>query len=362
MKAMHYILCTILLGALLAACETELPYTPKELPYTQGSQDTLLVMNALLDANETENLVHLSLSSVHRTRPVTQATVTLYINGRQAEVAEEVSGEEEGTSSLSKAFRLGSRLQPGDHLRLEAVAEEGRYRATGETTVPHPLESIRVDTFPARVKQYGSYSPARRFQVTVHDPAGTDNYYRLGIGYDHLFTYTDPEGNVIDIPMHEVADIFNQEDVVLTDGRPGSTDPDDNDVMGNYIENRYNVFTDNRFAGTSYNLRVYTLRMEDYYVSDDVQGSYTSRSTAVVRLYSLNATGYQYLRTLNTLESDNYDTTLMEPAIIPSNVTGGLGLVDACAAVEVRIPLPVRVSDGIYTRTPAHSIPPVTTP
>ena len=330
MKQLHHIIFAFLAATLLAACE-------RELPYNIGYQDSQLVMNALLDANEEENLVHLCLSEPHRTRPVTQATVTLYINDRQAEVAEEVP-----YNPQTKTFRLTSRLHPGDRLRLEAVAEEGRYHATGEVTVPQPPEAIQVDTFPARIKQYGSYGPARRFQITVHDPAGADNYYRLGITYTNRFDGTNWAGRDTTLYMHRKAEIMNHEDVVLTDGRPGSLDDDDNDIMGNYIENRYNVFNDSRFSGTSYDLRVYTDLMEYWYPSDFL-GPYTLNATITVRLYSLTETGYRYLRTLNTLESDNYDTTLMEPAIIPGNVQGGLGIVDACIATEAHIALPEQV-------------------
>lgn len=333
MKQLHYMLYTICLAALLSACE-------RELPYNVGNQETQLVMNALLDVNKEENLVHLCLSEPHSTRPVTQATVTLYINDRQAETAEETEYD-----NRVKTYRLRSRLQSGDRLRLEAVAEEGRYHATGEVTVPQPPEAIQVDTFPARIKQYGSYDPARRFRITVHDPAGADNYYRLAIAYTNRFDGTNWAGRDTTIYVHREAEIINREDVVLTDGRPGSTDPDDadeNDVMGNYIENRYNVFNDNRFSGTSYDLRVYTDLMEYWYPSD-FPDTYTNNTTITVRLYSLTETGYRYLRTLNTLESDNYDTTLMEPAIIPGNVQGGLGIVDACIATEAHIALPEQV-------------------
>ncbi len=331
MKQLHHILYAFTLAALLAACE-------KELPYTVGSQEPLLVMNALFDANETEHYVYLSLSEAHQATRVTQATVTLYINGKQAEVA-----EEDGQNDRYQSFRLTSRLRPGDHLRLEAVAEEGRYHATGEVTVPQPLESIQVDTFPARIKVYGNYQPARRFQVTVHDPARTDNYYRLYI-LNTVRLYGTYWLTMRDTTFCSCgkADIINHEDVVLTDGRPGSTDNDDNDIMGNYIENRYNVFDDSRFPGTSYGLRVYTSLVEAP-IYGYFTGPYTLNATITVRLYSLTETGYRYLRTLNTLESDNYDTTLMEPAIIPGNVQGGLGIVDACIATEAHIVLPEQV-------------------
>ena len=217
MKQSYHIIYVSLLAALLASCE-------KELPYNIGDQEPLLVMNALLDANEEENLVHLCLSEMHDTRPVSQATVTLYINGKQAEVAEETEYD-----SRVKTYRLHSRFEPGDHLRLEATAEDGRYHATGEITVPQPLESIQVDTFPARIKQYGSYDPARRFQITVHDPAGEDNYYRLAIAYTNRYDGTNWAGRDTTTYVHREAEIINREDVVLTDGRPGSTDPDDAD-------------------------------------------------------------------------------------------------------------------------------------
>ena len=336
MKQLHHTILAVLAATLLTACE-------RELPYNVGYQEPQLVMNALLDANAEENFVHLCLSHQHETSPVSQATVTLYINDRQAEVAEETEYD-----NLTRTYRLRSHLQPGDHLRLEAVAEEGRYRATGEVTVPQPPEAIQVDTFPARIKQYGSYDPARRFQITVHDPAGTDNYYRLAIAYTNRYDGTNWAGRDTTTYVHREAKIINREDVVLTDGRPGSTDPDDadeNDVMGNYIENLYNVFNDSRFSGTSYDLRVYTDLMEYWYPSD-FPDTYTNNTTITVRLYSLTKTGYRYLRTLNTLESDNYDTTLMEPAIIPGNVQGGLGIVDACIATEAHIRLPEQVLEN----------------
>ena len=76
MKQLHHTILAFLAATLLTACE-------RELPYNVGNQETQLVMNALLDVNKEENLVHLCLSEPHSTRPVTQATVTLYINDRQ---------------------------------------------------------------------------------------------------------------------------------------------------------------------------------------------------------------------------------------------------------------------------------------
>lgn len=324
MKQLHHIIYTALCIGLLSACE-------HELPYRVNDQEPKLVMNAMLDAGQEENLVHLCISEMHTTYPVNQGTVTLYINGKLAETAEDTT-----YSNRVKSYRLRSRLTPGDHIRLEATAENERYHAWSEVTVPQPLKGIQVDTFPAPIKQYGNnYGPATRFQVTMQDPAGENNYYRLSIAFVGRAPYTDGEGHEYMRPVRQEAELINNEDVILTDGRPSSTNPDENDVMGNYIENLYNLFTDQRFPGGSHSLRVYLPHTgNNRYLKERINASGIS-----VRLYSLTQTGYRYLSMLNTLEDDDYDSQLMEPAILPNNVTGGLGLVDVCASAEVLISL-----------------------
>ena len=342
MKA-FYLLQAFLLTLILASCE-------KEIPYRIGDQTPQLIMNAMLETDRPENLVYLNLSHTHYTTQVTEGTVTLYINGRQAETAQvalQESTNHNGQPQTASQCRLNSQFSPGDVLRLEAVAENGKYRAWAEVTVPYPLKEIQVDTCLTTIKSQGAYSPHRRFDISLQDPAGQPNYYRLSIQYDNTVTGTNLAGRDSTAHIHTEASLINREDVILTDGRPTSTDQEDSDngdMFGNYIDNRYNVFPDSRFQGTGCTLKVYSYLYERY-IPYDFRGKATLSSTIKVRLLSLTETGYRYLRILNTLEDDDYDETLMEAAVVPSNVKGGLGLVDACSATIAYIKLPDKEID-----------------
>ena len=56
----------------------------------------------------------------------------------------------------------------------------------------------------------------------------------------------------------------------------------------------------------------------------------------------LTADYYRYLKALNCLDDDDYDTTLMEPVSLPSNVSGGIGFVGVATPREVVITFPER--------------------
>ena len=349
MKRFFLPLSTLFFALLCASCENE-------ITYKVGNQEPQLIMNAMLETDKAENFVYLDISHTHHTVPVTEGTVTLYINGKLAETAEKVPRNEHyygyasQSSKTAPRYRLTSRLTPGDVLRLEALAENGKYYATAEVTVPQPLKEIQVDTCLSVIKSKGSYSMHRQFNVSLQDPAGQPNYYRLSIQYDNILSGTNLEGRDSIAHICTEAELINREDVILTDGRPSSTDSEDSDngdLFGNYIDNKYNVFSDSRFAGGSCTLKVYSPLYDNNVGYGFV--SFTLSPTIHVRLLSLNETGYRYLRILNTLEDTDYDETLMEPAIIPTNVKGGLGMVDVCSATVVSIKLPT-IDYELFTR------------
>lgn len=121
---------------LLASCENEIPYNP-------DNQQPLLIMNAQLDAGKDVNEVFLHLSKGSSIVRLNEATLTLFINNRIAETPqaltpEEIFGPPENypedaifvyDAILYKLFRLNTPLHPGDNIRLEATAENGKYHA-----------------------------------------------------------------------------------------------------------------------------------------------------------------------------------------------------------------------------------------
>lgn len=353
-----YLIIYISITFFSTACENEIPYTP-------ANSQPQLIMNALLDAGEPKNYVYLSLSGMHGISHVEEATVNLYINGQLAEKAEELPPLKPIGSldmvydpnaplnnlpeiAKRKKFRITTVLNPGDDIRLEAIAENGKYHTMAEVTVPHPIKPIQVDTCLAKLKIWNGWETYRQFKITMQDHIGEKNYYRLDIRHD-LSTYGQYDSRIDTVFHTRVTDLVNREDIILTDGNPSSSDDDNEDFFGSYVENKYNVFTDGRFQDGGCTLKVYTSLYKSY---DPGLYHITRRSQSItIRLLSISEAEFRYLKALNLLESDNYDEALMEPVIMPNNVKGGLGFVGISSETQIVMQLPDEFTNNedLYT-------------
>lgn len=357
MKTRRYCLHLIIYTASLlfaASCENEIPYTP-------ANSEPQLIMNALLDAGEAENYVFLNVSGVEGLSHVENADVTLYVNGQSVETLEEMPPLKPIGSldmvydpnaplnnlpeiAKRKKYRMTTSLKPGDDIRLEATAENGKYHVWAEVTVPYPVDEIRVDTCIVPLKEYGGWSNYRRFKVTLKDRPGERNYYRLDIRHD-ITSYGQYESIKDTIIHSRETYLVNREDVVLTDGNPSYNEDGEDDFFGTYIENLYNVFTDGRFANSDCTLKVYSKPYDNYspaylyHISRNVR-------TITIRLLSITEAEFRYLKALNYLASDNYEDAIMEPVMIPSNVNGGLGFVGISSETRVIMQLPDEIFDN----------------
>lgn len=366
-----YLIIYIAFTGLFMACENEIPYNP-------GEQNPQLIMNALLNAGQTENLVYLHLSEGNSIGRINEATLSLYVNDKQVESPQAISPEEYYGNMQNqidkgqyeallknmrfKIFRLTARFQPGDNIRLEATAEGGKYHVSSQVTVPRPLQSLQVDTCTALIRQWGSMRAHRQYRITLEDLPNEKNYYRLEIVNNKDFRCViympsedengdyikDENGNFIytitkdTVVNYRYTELINREDVILTDGHVTSSDDDENAMFPTNIENKYSIFTDNRFTNSSATLKVYTPLYDDNY---DILRSlnYTRcylKQTITVRLLSLPETYYRYLKALNCMDDEDYDEALMEPISLPSNVEGGLGFVGISSEIQYTIDIP----------------------
>ena len=372
---LHLIIYITIVG-FLTACENEIPYNP-------GQQDPQIIMNALLETGQAENDVYLHLGEGYSIEHLNEATLFLYINGKIAETPKAVSPEEiyghlEGEldkdiyesllkSIRFKKYRLTSTLHPGDNIRLEATAENGKYHASAEVTVPQPIESLHVDTCLAYLREYSGQTLYRQYKITLQDRPNEKNYYRLDIWNDRSYYckwkeyLEDENGSLIKVEDEDGSwhwasiprdttilaprqnEIINREDVILTDGHPGNYDDEENELFPT-INNKYNIFNDNTFRDSYATLKVYTPLYQEYY---PVEGHYydhiSRKQTITVRLLSITEAEYRYLKALNCLDDGDYDDALMEPISLPCNVIGGLGFVGVCSESRVIIELPETV-------------------
>ena len=362
-KHLFFIIYTVTLCGLLS-CENEIPYNPE-------MRQPCLVMNALLEAGESKtNEVYLYLSTGDNLDKVNDdAILTLYVNGRLTETPQAFKPEDIYPYP-------GEWLSPEDYetlLKNKATAQGGTLRATAEVQVPQPPQDFRVDTCTVPLNMGSSIvTPHRRYLVTVNDIANESNHYRLDIRnqflvryhiYElvryHIYEYLrDEQGNFIEDENHNLiyterdslttqiySDLVNREDIILTDGNISHSQEDEDNLMFPRIENKYNIFTDNRFRNSSATLKVYT-RLYDDFTANALHGitygkTYCTQSIHI-RLLNLTADYYRYLKALNCLDDDDYDTTLMEPVSLPCNVSGGIGFVGIATPREVVITFPER--------------------
>ena len=146
-------------------------------------------------------------------------------------------------------------------------------------------------------------------------------------------------GETSDVVSKETYDFKDRGDRSMT-LRPEGTAG----VVRSYIENKYNVFTDDRFSDATCTLKVYTQLYHNYNLW---LYNVTRRSKSItVRLLSISEAEFRYLKALNTLESGNYEEALMEPVMIPSNVKGGLGFVGISSETRMTMQLPDEIIDN----------------
>lgn len=372
-KMKLHLIIYIAITALLASCKNEIPYNP-------GNQEPMLIMNTLLDTGNTVNEVYLHLNEGNSIGRLNEATLSLFVNGQIAETPRAMTPEEiygmdsypEGSTPVYKSiryklFRLTTALHPGDNIRLEATAENGKYHVSAEVTVPQPIENLHVDTCLAYLREYSGQVLYRQYRITLQDRPGEKNYYRLDIrnhlNYRGEYREYIKDGNGDLIPSEDgshwlynkkdtlldysTTELINREDVILTDGHPGSYDDEENELFPT-IENKYNIFNDNNFSNSSATLKVYTPHYNGYY---PMLNDYSSPSdidydqiyythTISVRILTVSEAEYRYLKALNCLDDGDYDESLMEPISLPCNVKGGLGFVGVAAEKKITIEFP----------------------
>ena len=156
MKKIFYL---IGLWLVLVSCENELPYQREE-------QESMLVMNALMECGKTENRVYLNLSGTEMTSDIYQGRVSLYVNGEIKETSKAEYKDEWDYTLRQMSCVLHTELHPGDKVRLEASANEGDYHAYAEVDVPYPIEPIeQVDTL--TTKRWDGYSEQSVIQYRI---------------------------------------------------------------------------------------------------------------------------------------------------------------------------------------------------
>lgn len=307
-----YLFIFVISQILFISCENEIPFKTKNVTRQ-------LVISSLMNADNQENKIWLNITGVEKVTPVTDGEINIYVNGELKETLYANVPERDWMDKNEYLCNL--KFSPGDQIKIEASTKGGEFKASAETTVPHPLEMEKIDTL--TVPSSNGYN-FFRVRPTFTDDPDKKNFYRILIDkYYTVYGTTYESEKDTSFIFKTPATVNNREDVVLTEGRPGSIN-DDNDFAFTQYDNVYNIFNDARLNG-QYTMTTFIDMYPYYPYLLDINPKRVSLEIKV-RLLSLCEAQYYYLRTLNTFDSFDYDEVLSPPIIFYSNVTGGTGI------------------------------------
>jgi hypothetical protein len=263
------------------------------------------------------------------------AAVSLYLNG-----ALQPPMQFDADAPLPQ-YRSTSVARAGDRVRI-AVRRDGYPEASAETVVPaHAPPILSIDT--VRFRDVNG-SDALRFLIRMKDPvAGQQDYYRLVV----------EERSTVDSEqwsLQSVAFSYDR-DAALNEGFRSPS----GDLLMNEARNIYGIFSDDIFDGGEYTLNIHFLPLypgptgiqwlpdpdAEYGQLVPVPRDTVLQVHYVFRLITLSSSAYLYLKSRSLYESYGEDGALFaEPAIIHTNVTGGLGILGAFRADSAGVEMP----------------------
>lgn len=312
-----------------------------EIPFDYSNEPSKIIVNALLDVHKKENKITLALTGRNQVMYITDGQIKVLVNGSLKEEITTADYNEKILGSSPGDYFSRTKFNPGEIVRIEASTTDGKYKAWGEALVPSPIPVERIDTTSTVLTTAFDSRRFLKLQVTFTDDAKEENYYRLAIEriqtVDAISSKTDKDTTVI---VNTVERIVSREDVALTDGRPT---PMDSKNIFDAPENKYGVFDNSRINGRytmSVSTEYYPYDQNLYYgVYEGLKDIKNVKTSLFVHLFSISKGEYYYLRALNLLDSDNSGGPFNEAIKLPSNITGGIGIVGISTVTSMKLDL-----------------------
>lgn len=330
------------------SCETDTPFHIKD-------NTPKLILNALIDANLEENYIYLAQTGKENIDSILNATVNIYINEElKDQITQNYVEYSYDPDSITinyriltpKAYKTNLHFSPGDRVRIEAYANDGKYHAWAEDIIPTPIGIEQIDTSTYEKYTFSHNDSYIRLKTTFTDIPDENNFYRITLVQTETVHGKTVHGkDTLKISKYQTL-MDTREDIILNDGK---VILDDNFYIPQ-IKNSYCVFDDIRLNGT-YTMTTSFYRssvfyFDPYYNPIGFNPEYVANKYDI-HLISITETYYYYLKALNIISSDNYDEYLSMPVSFPSNVEGGIGFVGFSAGTSQTFSIPDIIPDTI---------------
>lgn len=300
MRTKKLILSLVAASLTLFSCE-------KYIPVDQPGPEKMLLVNALMSTGDTLHTVYAGISTYEKADRLESGSLECRVNGKLVAATDKL--EKTDKAIYHNAFRFRADFKAGDEVSI-AVESDGM-RAEAKTVVLDEPLLAGVDTMHVYKKdKNGNPYKALGLGVHVKDRPDEKNYYMLQVW--------ESGGSFM-----RLLEVDNSSEPLLNTGMNLNYDSDD-PAPANYFANRYNIFTDKGFEGSSHVFKVSLGR--------------SFRSKVTVRLLALDRKAYNYINAAWFEESDLSALAFFAVKPYPTNVTGdGLGLVSVMTSSDYEI-------------------------
>ena len=317
--------CTILtLASLLTACE-------KEIPIDIDDQQPQIVV---MPCHESSAPIALSLtysrpvyssfyirSDESYFPPITNATVTLSVNGTPVETA----------TRDSNCYAFSHIPLAGEELAIN-ISVPGHGAVTAELTVPQAPVLSAIDT--------NCNNSSFNFSFTLTDPAATADYYSIQLRCidTSIFISLDDNDSIIssDTSFYDTYTYFSCTDYLLVDNTNINIDLTD-PTASNTFNGFEMLFTDATINGQSHRIT-----LSEYGIPRFEKDSYDiwEHRRLIIEVTSLTRDEYLYRQSMQAYEDDDILSFFSEPVQIHSNINGGIGIFSVSPKTTIQIYLP----------------------
>ncbi len=350
------------------------------------SNDKQLAVFGILNTAGTDNKIYCYYKNADKVEALSDAVVKIYING---ELKETVSDNECNVNLNQYSYRLNSKFNPGDKVRLEVSSASANSSVWAETEVPMPVEVSGFDTLRTVTSLYNQEAEEYyRIALQLKNNADKPVNCRLLAGhqmdeicglvsadyhtYEKLFDYPDS------IATNRNVSLEVKEDPALTDGKGYVPVEDDEFIsMETYYYNHYRMVGSQYFKNGAYTVSFY-VRPQDWwdnpmwgkgygsyygdqewlykrkfrelwnYLDDDGEDEYyfdeegyphliykpriilyekNHEESIYYQIFAMSDEEYMYLHgRSNQIDLDWSESSFVEPVVLKSNINGGLGI------------------------------------
>lgn len=238
--------------------------------------------------------------------------------------------------------------EPLSNYKIE-VAIPGYQSIYSSALLPEPVNITNIDT-QLIVEKFDEYDYGMepewsyknrilKTKISFTDPPNEENFYRLVVRQNYGF-YTGDKNLPYNI---EIPVLLSNNNISWIESDDPLLNPaEDEDILGSYTGNEYNIFSDEKISGKEYELS-FDLNFNGDYV-DTIYHEFTHFT---IQLQSISKDLYYYLISYSSYKMTD-GNFFSEPVLVYSNVENGLGIFGAFNSAKRSIKFGEYPKEGVY--------------